>query len=947
YAEYQKTDKDAKLNHYLAVQEMRSLWELLSDKQYTVEELAAIANRFSMYSQKAQESYLKLISKFPKSKATIRFFAKFCFDVSNDIERGNMLTERADDLELESSDVEEDEIQDIVGSTMGGFGKLASRNGSIRNTSLKPVTSSPNMNDSKLVFTANSVQDQTLSVLVPALPSTMNIDNTNNPSEFAELPSIKVPESVISKKSSIKSPRNLNRRDTNRTAIPIFTKEKNGNTRDAGSSHGTSVSSATGAEKRSKMLLQQARLLELRKRSSRIQMLIIFATLIAIAISVTNFVFSLKLLNDNADGLIQVIYYNRREYYTGLLFRRTRQLQEAEQDEVKVSEIQCQLFAEMQNYSTAVEALYTSREFSKLSDAFYNAPTLPVLKSYYPSLNGSHLVNVTFYEAVFNFVTAGLYIANISSVHLKEIDTNHENNFRWILDNFWGIQAAYDYNMDDIFKPESMNNITQSQQMLFILTGIYVFVIFVFAVILDFNVRNLLQNQHKSLEIFTKIPFSLIKETIIELDEADSSDIFTTAITKQGELISNNKKVSFSANLFRLQYLLYCISVCGLSGLFAYINVAAVQKIGLSSSMMHSSGDMLVFQTRLVDLARELVEIDSQTWPNATDLYGHYMDTFNNFIQTHESILYGDTTVAPPMPSYDEWPGNLYYLMNQSQCLLYNQTNCLDENRKWNNSIGYNPDTVSHGLLHLTMLMRHQHEQIAVHAAEAVPFVPDPNAIEFFEKVLEWDFLEGWLHVQGDAYTQTLQLVSDSITENITIFVIELILVFLGQYVVVSRMMSHFRFTDNSIFEMLNRLPDKIKNVPEVSQLLVQNGVIPKSRGEIVDAVENSPMLKLGGFGEKALKLLGKKLGPKSTKSELQQKAIGQRSPSFLSLFGRGSRASGKGVPSTDGLESGARKVCFIAASSSHSVVVDEDPTTIQVHNVKSDYVPQLSFPSP
>ncbi|KAJ3285082.1 hypothetical protein HDU79_007598 [Rhizoclosmatium sp. JEL0117] len=63
YAEYQKTDKDAKLNHYLAVQEMRSLWELLSDKQYTVVELAAIANRFSMYSQKAQESYLKLISK--------------------------------------------------------------------------------------------------------------------------------------------------------------------------------------------------------------------------------------------------------------------------------------------------------------------------------------------------------------------------------------------------------------------------------------------------------------------------------------------------------------------------------------------------------------------------------------------------------------------------------------------------------------------------------------------------------------------------------------------------------------------------------------------------------------------------------------------------------------------------------------------------------------------
>ncbi|KAJ3080143.1 hypothetical protein HDU99_009150, partial [Rhizoclosmatium hyalinum] len=119
YAEYQKTDKDAKLNHFLAVQDMRAMWELLLDKSYSLEELSAVSNRLYANAQKAEAAYLKLISKFPKSKTTLRFFARFCFDVKNDPIRGSALIEKANDLELENESGSEVDENDKTSAKKG------------------------------------------------------------------------------------------------------------------------------------------------------------------------------------------------------------------------------------------------------------------------------------------------------------------------------------------------------------------------------------------------------------------------------------------------------------------------------------------------------------------------------------------------------------------------------------------------------------------------------------------------------------------------------------------------------------------------------------------------------------------------------------------------------------------------------------------------------------
>ncbi|ORY46976.1 hypothetical protein BCR33DRAFT_114465 [Rhizoclosmatium globosum] len=98
---------------------MRAMWELLLDKSYSLEELSAVSNRLYANAQKAEAAYLKLISKFPKSKTTLRFFARFCFDVKNDPIRGSALIEKANDLELENESGSEADENDKTSAKKG------------------------------------------------------------------------------------------------------------------------------------------------------------------------------------------------------------------------------------------------------------------------------------------------------------------------------------------------------------------------------------------------------------------------------------------------------------------------------------------------------------------------------------------------------------------------------------------------------------------------------------------------------------------------------------------------------------------------------------------------------------------------------------------------------------------------------------------------------------
>ncbi|KAJ3413870.1 hypothetical protein HDV05_007391 [Chytridiales sp. JEL 0842] len=99
FAEFQRMDRDAKLNHYLAIQVMRSMWRLVEDRNFKLEDISNFSTQLCYHADRAQNAYAALAAKFPRSKPILRFYARFCYDVTNDFIRGEQLTSLADELE--------------------------------------------------------------------------------------------------------------------------------------------------------------------------------------------------------------------------------------------------------------------------------------------------------------------------------------------------------------------------------------------------------------------------------------------------------------------------------------------------------------------------------------------------------------------------------------------------------------------------------------------------------------------------------------------------------------------------------------------------------------------------------------------------------------------------------------------------------------------------------
>ncbi|KAJ3264042.1 hypothetical protein HDU76_012215 [Blyttiomyces sp. JEL0837] len=142
--------------------------------------------------------------------------------------------------------------------------------------------------------------------------------------------------------------------------------------------------------------------------------------------------------------------------------------------------------------------------------------------------------------------------------------------------------------------------------------------------------------------------------------------------------------------------------------------------------------------------------------------------------------------------------------------------------------------------MHLQMLVFDRHRAF-VKAAESGPFIPDQIQADFLEAVIEPDVVDGWKRVGEQALLETNNLFLTTVKVNVLIFVLEMVLVFVGQFVVVAKMMGNFRFTDQCIFDLLNRLPHQVKKLPEVSRLLANNGVVTKNA---VDALSDFTMQK-------------------------------------------------------------------------------------------------------
>ncbi|KAI9204775.1 uncharacterized protein BJ171DRAFT_89508 [Polychytrium aggregatum] len=115
FADFQKSHRTATRNHQIANAYITKFWSTVVDKKTTVFDVESVGLRLYSTSQKADNAYLSLVSRFPKSQYFLRMYAKFCFDVTNDIEKGNALVEKADFLEgEEQADGSVDDLHNIM-----------------------------------------------------------------------------------------------------------------------------------------------------------------------------------------------------------------------------------------------------------------------------------------------------------------------------------------------------------------------------------------------------------------------------------------------------------------------------------------------------------------------------------------------------------------------------------------------------------------------------------------------------------------------------------------------------------------------------------------------------------------------------------------------------------------------------------------------------------------
>ncbi|KAJ3332854.1 hypothetical protein HDU76_012847 [Blyttiomyces sp. JEL0837] len=301
-----------------------------------------------------------------------------------------------------------------------------------------------------------------------------------------------------------------------------------------------------------------------------------------------------------------------------------------------------------------------------------------------------------------------------------------------------------------------------------------------------------------SLEIFQLIPKEVVKDILHQLEEADSDVIFSRAIVRSAEDADTKSHFSKSHAMFQLQQFVYAGILIFLTAMFAYLNVTSIITIGQNFNILDNFGDITTFTFRAVDVLNEIRHFDQAAWGSTHHVHDAFIQAAEDIADLFSHFLYGSPSEFPMPPSYNDLPDDIQEIILTPTCLPANQSLCGSPERHWNTSIGYTEQAVGSGLLFLSFSVMDIIQSYYV-LAQRGPFIPDDPQLTYLNSVIEPDFLDGWT-----------------------------ILGAFVQFWAVRKMISQFKFTEQTIYDILNRLPAEVKNVYEISNMLENAGVITK-----------------------------------------------------------------------------------------------------------------------
>ncbi|TPX36495.1 hypothetical protein SmJEL517_g01313 [Synchytrium microbalum] len=756
FAEFRKLDKTAKVNHQMALQWQRVLWQSVQRSHVTLEYLEAISAELYARSEDANEAYGQLVTRFPKSQTLLRFYAK-CLDVTNESAKAAALLARADTLEDELA-IDE-----------------------------APVKGREVEKEDKIPHSRNHSEENLGPRAIPRLQMTAEIESDSDCSGAPPLENSKV-ETTHSRRESLGSS----------TSRPEHKQQQLNQQLRASLLHRNiaDIRIITGAA----------------WMIGTVSIAIVVASYVVISQSgFSNTGLSYLHWLDSREYLTPLIYRRARQLQDAYAHNDHTTF-------TSVQSVLAAEAAEFDSINAAL--LANTDLTQDIAAFYYTQPSTPVLVSFYPTQIDRIWMNYSLYEVGQRFAASGLQLSTMDFASFSNITYNNyfrfiADNFYLLQQEAYEADVNDIYFTKQAQIIQNATAVTIGLTVCLIVVVLTALLILDYRVQIFRSKQRLTLDIFKKVP---KGSAHDIIQLLEEAQSEDVFGADTLTFEARSALEMKIRGGSSARLYVRLQTAFYGLTLTVLVTLFAVTNLNGLYDVGQLFAMHDQFSDMITFGARGAAIIKDLVNPDWLTWRNDTYILAALDAQADKWSEAYDVVRYGDDTRYPPSPMQNQYPSDLAYDWTAHICLANDTSIC--QNRVYNSSFGFTSSLVNSGLIHLSDQLVNLLSNSAIAAENGTPYVSDPDVVAVFDAVFEPDYLDGITRCLLETLTLGNAIINGATVRNSIIFILELLLVCIGSFFVFWRLIMSLRFMENCIVDMIVRLPISVRNLSDVHEFI-------------------------------------------------------------------------------------------------------------------------------
>ncbi|KAL2912240.1 hypothetical protein HK105_208308 [Polyrhizophydium stewartii] len=552
----------------------------------------------------------------------------------------------------------------------------------------------------------------------------------------------------------------------------------------------------------------------LKRNSGDIRTLLLATTVIGIIATTVLITAHTIAINQKID------YVTSREIndvYTPLVWRRIRSLESAylNNDLTTFVTLQSSLYSIAVTMKKSVDSNFANKDSSigipgigsPFQDAWVNLTI-----AFYPEFNGSVQFQASLYDVGRVLANSAMALSGLDFWQFNPALLQSNNDFCVFADNwYWLDKTAW------LFQ-NYVASFSYATTLIYGLLAVHIGIFAIFIVILDVVlVHRFRKKQSEMLEAFRCLPMSVKNEKLTALEEAQQDDILDFEQTFANTSAASDSRLRKRS--FRNEYIAYTVATIALALTFSIMSAKNISELSNNMALLDQIMHIRLQTTRAVNLVQELSWADWTTWGSKDNLLTEIAETTAEVREAYEHVVFGDPKRNPPTgPAYTYLDAADFSLGNM-WCLAKDEAAC--RSRRFDVSIGYTQDLVGHGVIHLQDSIM-PIINVFNKAASNGTYVSDPASAALLDKVLEPDLLDGWAQEYQLLLEHTRDYVQHATEIDDWLLFAEILTIFVGQFIVFTRMINYFQFLDRCNVELLVRLPREVRRLPDFTRFITE-----------------------------------------------------------------------------------------------------------------------------